>query len=526
MGDDGHRAADDEGAVTAVAGSEPGGAPVAAARGGKPRSIRRSERGSRRRVPGRALLAALGGFAVLLAIVIGRTCSERPQVVPLTALPSAAAVHREELASRLGAYVAIDTSTPPGIAASGPHLDWLQRTYLDPLALEHWVLDGRILLARWPAEDPEPGSLVFLSHADVVPVAADERSRWRHDPFGGEVSGGYVWGRGTLDNKASTVCLFEAIAALKRAGLGPRRDIWILVVPDEEIGGQAGAGRFVERYRDRLGAVHAVFDEGSFISEDLLPGTPLAAVAVGEKHYVTVELRVEGEAGHASMPTEGAATRVLAAALGRVASLQFAPRRLASVDELLDRVADRAPLGRRLALKNRWLLGGFIDRMLARSPAANAIIRDTIAVTMLTAGVKDNVIPATASATLNLRLLPGSPLDAVLQQLAAVIADPRVQIEVQSDWGDTPVTPYRGRSWQRLEAVMVTAVPGVVVAPMITPGTTDGRYFARQGWPVYRLVPFRLDAAERAGIHGIDERVSIDNLQLGAEVYAHLLSLY
>ena len=135
------------------------------------------------------------------------------------------------------------------------------------------------------------------------------------------------------------------------------------------------------------------------------------------------------------------------------------------------------------------------------------------------------MIPAHAQATINLRLLPGSSVSEVLARMERQIDDPRVQIDVVTDDGDSPVAPIEGEVWTRLETALASAYPaeGTIIAPMITPGTMDARFFAARGVPTYRLVPFVLDANERGRMHGVDERISIDNLEEAARVYAHLM---
>lgn len=430
-------------------------------------------------------------------------------------------------AESLAEYIRMETATPPPVPRDPrpAYLEMIIERYADPMELEHQVFGGRSLLLRWRAGEEDTGPLLLLSHSDVVPVAEGELDGWTHPPFAGVVDDGYVWGRGAIDDKGATIAQLEAIAALQAAGLTPRRDVFLLINPDEEIGGEGGAARVIQRHWDRLEEPYAVLDEGSFVADDFIPNARLVPIAVGEKHYVTITLSVNGAAGHASMPRESDAPRVLSVALGRLAELELEPRILPAMDEFLARVSDRMSFGSRIALRNRWLLGGVVNDILAERPASNAMIRDTFALTMLEAGVKDNVIPARAQATINLRLLPGSSVSEVLARIEQRIDDPRVQIDVVTDQGDSPVAPIEGEVWTRLETALASAYPegSAVIAPMITPGTMDARYFAARGVPTYRLVPFVLDANERGRMHGIDERISIDNLEEAARVYAHLM---
>ncbi len=473
----------------------------------------------------RALYALAGVVALLFLVLTVRAMGGSDPPARLT--PLELTVDSERAAEALSEYIQEETVTPPPIPRDPrpAYLDRLIERYADPLGLEHQVFGGRSLLLRWRAGEAGGGPLVFLSHADVVPVAADEARSWTHPPFAGVVHDGYVWGRGAIDDKGATIAQLEAIAALQARGLTPHRDVFLLINPDEEIGGEGGAAMVVQRYWERLEEPFAVLDEGSFVADDMVPSTRLVPVGVGEKHYVTITLTVNGAAGHSSMPRESDAPRVLAVALGRLAELELEPRILPATEAFLDRIADRMPFHERLALRNRWLLGRFVHDLLAERPASNAMIRDTIALTLLDAGVADNVIPARAQATVNLRLLPGSSLSEVLADIERQIDDPRVQLDVLTDEGDSAPAPIEGEVWTRLESALATAYPaeGTVIAPMITPGTMDARFFASRGVPTYRLIPFVLDSNERGRMHGVDERISVANLEEAARVYAHLM---
>lgn len=477
--------------------------------------------GSRRR---RLLLFFAPLPLLLLAVVLvvrAQPRSRRLLLPPVNGLD----INEKHAVESLSRYLQVDTSVPPGISdsAASAYTQLLISRYAKPLHLDHHIIDRKTLLLRWRSGSDNSRPVLFLSHADVVPVAPSELPKWTHPPFRGTVADGHLWGRGAIDNKASTICVLEAIAALQKANLKPRRDIHILVTPDEEIGGQTGAGRYVKEHIDTYGRPAFVIDEGSFIVPDIIPGLQLAAVAVGEKHYVTVRLHVTGTAGHASMPSPDDPPRVLAAALGRLNRFQYPIDVPAPVEAFLDRVSDVMPFHRRLVLKNRWLFGSLVHKQLTRKRTSNAILRSTWALTVIRSGVKDNVVPARAEAFLNLRLLPGSDRDAAITLLRSYLGDARVKVDVETDWGDTPIAPWTGATWDRLEAALNTALPGVVVVPSMTPGSMDARWFAQAGIPAYRFQPFTLDAAGRKGIHGIDERISIANVRQAVRVYAILI---
>jgi carboxypeptidase PM20D1 len=425
-------------------------------------------------------------------------------------------------AAQLSRYIQMDTSTPPGIPAESEpeYIAFFVETYAKPLGLTWQVFDKRTIFMEWRVADAKEGPLLFLGHSDVVPAEAE---RWTHLPFSGAIADGFVWGRGALDNKGSTITLLEAMAAMKAAGTAPRRTIQILVVPDEEIGGKLGLGLFLEKHLASIERPAAVIDEGSYAVSDLVPNRTAIAIAVGERTFWTVRFHVEAEGGHASMPVHPSAPQILAQAMARLSVYEFPIRILPPIEGLLDALSNETSGIQKFALKNRWLLGSLVKRDLAKKTASNSMIRNTHALTILRAGVKDNVIPSTAEAFVNLRLLPGEDPDQVLATLHKVIADDRIQIESYDFWGSTPLSPMEGPVWETLVDVLPREIPNSFVVPMISPGTQDARYFAQLGIPTYRFIPFTLDAADRQSIHGDNERVSLENLAQALRVYRALL---
>jgi len=440
----------------------------------------------------------------------------------------------QRVAAGVAGYLAIDTSIPPG-QASWPTLDgeqaW-QRYLLDgwvrPLGLEHRVLPGGSLAIFVHGDDPRP-PVLFLDHADVVPVADDERERWTHPPFGGVVADGFVWGRGALDNKGCVIMALEALRMLGEQGRSPSRRLVLLVTPDEEVNGEGGSGRVVRDHLEDLGFPNVVLDEGSFVLPDFYTGLTVAAVAVAEKTFLRVGLRVEGEAGHASMPGPDTPSAVLARALQRIADWQPPAELSPPLRETLWRLGGAKGFPLSVVLRNPWLFRSVLLGIFQRTTAGNAVIRDTAAITVVRAGSKENVLPAVASATINARLLPGHEPEAFVQQLARRIADPRVVLEMKIWPGLDRMGSWNTPAFEAIEtAIAATVGPledPLVVAPIVTPGTTDSRYYTEAGLEAYRFHPLLLDANERAGIHGIDERVSLDNLARGTRYYQVLFQL-
>lgn len=439
-------------------------------------------------------------------------------------------VDAADLAARVAAYIAIPTVQPAGpdglptvtLEDGTTRPAWLHHlvtTEVEPLGLRWAEVHGG--LAIFVDTDDTRPPILWLSHADVVPVAADEVPRWTHPPFDGVVADGFVWGRGALDNKASTLAQLAAIRWAREAGVSPSRDLVLLVTPDEEVGGEtAGA---VAADLASIGHPEAVIDEGSYLLPDLFPGQLVAAVAVAEKTYATFELVARADGGHSSMPKGAGAIDVLAEALARVEAWETPSAVPPDLAEGLTRVASTQAFPTSLALAHPQALSALVLPSLQKSPGGNAVSRDTVVATMLSAGVKDNVIPSEARAVLNARLRPETDPDAFLAELTAVVADPRVEV-VSHPWNARGgIASWTSPTFRALETAVPAVVPEAIVIPSRTPATMDARHFAAAGLDAYRFHPFEVDASERGRLHGLDERLAVDQLARAVRVYGVLL---
>ena len=458
-----------------------------------------------------ALLGSLMALAILAA-------------TPLTA--PAGDVNIERASRMLSEYIQVDTSVPPILPrepAPG-YIDLLTENYVYPTGLTAEVIDGRIFLIRWIPDEPDGRApVMFLGHGDVVPVADDELDQWVHPPFDGVIADGYVWGRGAIDNKGSSIALLEAITMLHKKGIRPQREIQLLIGPDEEIGGTHGTLQYIQQDMERFGVPAFVIDEGAFIVPDMVEGRNMTAIAVGEKGYLSIRVTTEAEAGHASMPYGESAPDILTRAMLKLNEFQFPVTMLPPMEGLLDAMGDELGGFSGFMLRNRWLSGPLVRRELESKAASNAMIRNTLVLTMINTGIKDNVIPAHAEAIYNVRLLPGQDKEEALATLRKVVDDNRVRIETHEYWGDTPMSPMEGEAWEAFRTAMERTVPDSFLSPAISPATTDSRHFAQAGIPAYKMVPFIMDAEDRQRIHGRNERLSLANLEQAIRFYEVML---
>jgi acetylornithine deacetylase/succinyl-diaminopimelate desuccinylase-like protein len=387
--------------------------------------------------------------------------------------------------------------------------------------------DGRAAAwARLPGTGGER-PLVLLSHIDVVPAEAGD---WQRDPFGGEIADGYVHGRGALDAKGVTAIHVFSLLALARREAPLSRDVILLATPGEETGGQVGAGYLARERTDLLGNAEYLLTEGGSIRPRRRSATgPVApsmwGVTVTEKSPCWLALSTEGTPGHGSAPRADAAVPRLVAALDRIRRVEAPIRVLPEVEAMFLALAASSPIEDRagfVSLATALEEESDFRRRFLSHPGYNALVRDTISITVLEGGSKTNVVPATARAHLDARLLPGERCEDFTEAIRDVVADPGVRIETLlafpsvSSPADTPL-------FEAIERVARRRDPDAIVVPRMIGGFTDAHWFRQLGIVSYGFVPRWIDMDDAAGVHGVDERVSIENLRAGVEAMVEIV---
>lgn len=396
-----------------------------------------------------------------------------------------------------------------------PFLDihqWIEKTY--PLLsgkLEKTVINTCSLLYVWKGSDPDLAPVLFTAHLDVVPVEESTLPKWKVEPFGGVIREGIVWGRGAIDMKSQATGLLEAMEGLIRSGYTPKRTTYLAFGHDEEIMGFNGAQKIVDHLKSKGVQLAAILDEGGMISVDALPGVqdPFAMIGVSEKGYLTLKLSATGQPGHSSQPGRQTTIGIVARAIALLDDHPF-PARLDYFLPTLEKIGYLLPFTMQFLIANAWLFKGLLIKNLEKSPTMNAMIRTTHAATIFNAGIKDNVLPASAIAKVNLRLLPGDSIEYVIGYLKKVINDPRVVIEVDETnggWGASGVSPLDTPAYRSLELVTRQIFSNVAVAPFVFPAATDSRHYQPVCRNIFKFSPFALTSDEQHGMHGINERI-------------------
>jgi carboxypeptidase PM20D1 len=369
------------------------------------------------------------------------------------------------------------------------------------------------LLYRWAGSDPALEPWLLVSHQDVVPVEPGSEGHWTHPAFGATVADGHVWGRGAIDLKASLVGALEAAERLLAEGFRPRRTVYFAFGADEEVGGDAGARPIAETLRSRGVTLAFTLDEGGVVLSGTIPGVdrPVALIGTAEKGDLKVRLVCRDAGGHSAIPPRRTAIGRLARALAAIEDRPAKARLDGPTRASLAALAAVASPAYRLVYGNLRLTAPIVRRLLQRLPEGNASLRTTAASTLIEGGLADNVIPETASAVMDLRLKPGDASQAVLARIRRKAARWGVEVETISVREASPVSATDGPGYRAIERAVGRVMPDAVAAPCLTLNGTDGYHYRPIARAQYRFVPVRMTPADLERIHGVDERIAVDN---------------
>jgi acetylornithine deacetylase/succinyl-diaminopimelate desuccinylase-like protein len=412
-------------------------------------------------------------------------------------------------------YVQFDTINPPSNTAAA--INYL-KTILDHEGIETETFESKpgmvTLVARIPGAVTER-PLLMISHADVVPAVAEE---WKHAPFSADIDHGYVWGRGTIDNKAHGIMALMTMLALKREGVILRRGVELMVNPDEEAGGEWGAKWMVDRHFESIDPAFAINEGGAGGIDPFGSGASGFGIAVAEKTPLWLHLTAKGRSGHASIPNADNPNLILVSGLSRL--MAMAAERPSRVEPIVARnLSETAPyepfpISFELGHLSWPFMMGIASRGPLSAPDLQASLRDTISITIITAGNKVNVIPSTAEADVDCRLLPDTDPAGFIREVKDALG-PRISVEARLKPIATKPSPASGELWDAIARVIGKDFKGMGLAPSMTSAVTDSRFLRAHGVPTYGFIPMVLTPDDERTIHGVDERLSIENFNRG-----------
>ncbi|HEX3808817.1 MAG TPA: M20 family peptidase [Rhizomicrobium sp.] len=477
------------------------------------------------------LIAVAAALIILIGVVIGRALIVTPPQVAHATKPEVV-VDSIAAAQHLAQAIRFQTiSFGNGIKEDekNAQLDamraWMEKTYPNFHHAASREIVGESLLFTWKGKNPNLSPILLMAHMDVVPVVPGTEKNWTHQPFSGDIAGGYVWGRGAIDDKGCLISILEAADKLAASGFTPARTIMFAFGQDEEVGGAKGNAAIAKMLALRGVHFSWVLDEGGAIVDDP-PGIsqPVTFVDVAEKGYLSVRLVAHGEGGHSSRPTKDMAIVRVSQAVLNVMDHPFASGLDDIQREKLSLLAPLAPFGNRLALANLWLSAPLVEDNLESTPDGAGYLHTTIAPTMFNAGVKDNVIPPDATATINFRLHPRDSIASVIAHVKKAIDDPKVDVialtESQSE--ASKVADFNGPSYEFLKQTIEESF-GVPVVPDTLGAATDSRHYLAIADNIFRLDPFHFKLTDFPRVHGTNERLAVKDIAPAASFYARLM---
>jgi len=381
------------------------------------------------------------------------------------------------------------------------------------------------LLITWQGSDSELDPIVLMAHQDVVPIEPGTETDWPVEPFSGEISEEYLWGRGALDDKGPLIAILEAVESLLEAGHALVRTVLIVSGHDEEIGGQEGAKHVAEILKEREVTPWFVVDEGGAVADEIpkLSAEPVALVRTAEKGHVNLKLTARGEGGHSSAPRRPTTVGKLAIALKALEDHPMRAR-VKMVEPTFQALMPRLGAPLRLLFSNLRFTGPLVAKILARNPFTDAWIRTTTAITIISGGVKSNVIPQEATATVNFRILPGDTVQSVMAHVRRVVGRD-IELEISADHYEepSPVSSIKSEAWQTLTSTITETFPEALVAPWTLIGATDSRYFSDIAGDVYGFSPFTISFDDAERFHGTGERVRVGDAERAVGFFRRLI---
>jgi carboxypeptidase PM20D1 len=409
--------------------------------------------------------------------------------------------------------------------------EWIKNSF--PLIgekLNRTVINDYSLLYTWAGSDSHLKPVLLNAHMDVVPVDEATRKEWKSEPFGGEIRDGFIWGRGALDMKGIMVGLLESVEALLKEGYKPQRTIYLSFGHDEEIMGYKGSLKIMEHLKAKGVQLAAVLDEGGIMSLGSLPvaDSPIAFIGNAEKGFLTMKLSAEGKPGHSSRPPRQTAIGIISRAIAIMDDNPM-PYRLNHFLPTLKGIGYMLPFTLQFNLANEWLLKGLLIRKLKSNSETAALLHTTNAATMIEGGIKDNVLPSSATAKVNLRLMPGDTIESTFAHFRKVVNDPRLKMEVDPQtggWEASAISSTDTPAFRTLELVVRQTFNNVPTTPFIFLAATDSRHYQPICANIFKFSPYFVKPEEQKGIHGINERISQDTLAGMAAFYYRLMKVW
>ena len=473
------------------------------------------------------MAVVIGILAAFLAVILVRTLTFKPKAQP--------AISNEEVAfDRDGAVDALAALIKCKTVSYYDHsleddgefeklISSLPELYPNVFsACDFRQLPDRALLFKWPgktAGDPA----VLMAHYDVVPV---NEENWEKPAFEAIIEDGVMWGRGTLDTKVTFNGVLYAANHLIGQGFQPQHDVYFAFSGGEEVSGK-GAPNIVDWFEQQGITPSMVVDEGGAVVENVFPGVkqPCGLIGIAEKGMINARFRCMSSGGHASSPKPHTPVGILARACTRVEGKPFKAHIEGPAAQMFDTLGRYSTPLYRMIFANMWCFGWVIDLLGKTSGGEmNALVRTTVAFTQMEGSAAANVIPPEARMVANMRLNPADSVESALSYLRKVVNDDAVEVTALESSEPSPVSTTACAGWEKVSAAVAETWRGCIVAPYLMVQCSDSRHWGRISDKVYRFSAMDLTSAERATIHGNNERIRLETIGKAVEFYIRLMS--
>jgi carboxypeptidase PM20D1 len=370
--------------------------------------------------------------------------------------------------------------------------------------------------------DSSENPTVLMSHFDVVPVT----DGWDHDPFLGEVVDGYLYGRGALDTKCTMACALSALEKALENGYTPKNDLYLCFGSNEEVYGDAQV-KIVEWFRNEGIVPALVFDEGGGIMNNAFPGVKqdAAFLAVVEKSMINVRLTINTNGGHSSTPKRNGPVIRMAKALVRLEKHHMKPQISVTTKEMLDVMGRNSSFGLKIIFANMWLFKGLVKALFPiLSADTNALLTSTFAFTTINGGNQTNIIPNHVEANVNVRVAPFNSADEVIAHVKKIIKDPLIEVTAHDVTKLYKECSTKQPGYEIIKETTMETYPNTIVSPFVMLGGTDAKHYNEISKCVIRFSPIKVSNEDRKGIHGLNEKISVETLEKCFEFYQRLLT--
>ncbi|HEY5525736.1 MAG TPA: M20/M25/M40 family metallo-hydrolase, partial [Clostridium sp.] len=382
------------------------------------------------------------------------------------------------------------------------------------------------LYYTWEGKNKVLEPILFSGHLDVVPAIQEAETQWKHPPFSGYIDNEYIWGRGTLDNKGPVISIIESVEQLLKEGFEPERTICFVFTHDEEIGGINGASAVAKMFELNNLRFSYILDEGGTITNGIIPGISksVAMIGIAEKGAVNIELTVNQVGGTSAIPPQNTTIGILSEAISKLEKNQFSMTIGGATKQMFDYIGREMKFLNKSIFANLWIFNGVLKRQMSKSQTTLALLRTTTATTMFNGGVKVNVLPSRAKAVINFRIIQGHSVKDILQHIEKTIGDKRVKVKIIGySIEPSPISSVDSQEFKTIQKSINEVFSDIIITPYLWTGATNSKHFVKFTNNIYRFSPLYIDKKNSQSIHGINEKISIDNLLKCIEFYRQLI---